>query len=321
MKPIRTFAVVPKLPAQLESLRKLAYNLRWAWNHETIELFQRLDGDLWEETGHNPVSMLGKINQSRLQSAAEDEAFIGELDRVSKAFDAYMSGDQTWFARHHANQDVPLIAYFSAEFGLTESLSIFAGGLGILAGDHLKSSSDLGIPLVGVGLLYQKASFRQRLNAAGWQQEVFEDNDFPNLPLILEKRPDGSPLTVAVPMAGNDVHAQIWRAQVGRISLYLLDTNTALNEREEDRAITAQLYGGDRETRIRQELVLGLGGNRALKALGLHPTIFHMNEGHSAFLGLDRVRKLMEDQNLSFRESVEEASASMIFTTHTPVAA
>ncbi len=313
------------MPPRLEPLRKLAYNLRWAWNHQTTELFRRLDGDLWIATGHNPVSMLGKIDQARLQAAAKDEAFLGHLDRVSKDLDAYLPGEQAWFPRSHAryqeSRDQPLVAYFSAEFGITESLSIFAGGLGILAGDHLKSSSDLGVPLVGVGLLYQQASFRQRLNAAGWQQEIFEDNDFPNLPLTLEKTRDGSPLTVAVPLAGRDVYAQIWRAQVGRVALYLLDTNTVLNERGEDRSITAQLYGGDRETRIRQELILGLGGYRALEALDLHPAIFHMNEGHSAFLGLDRVRRLMEDQNLSFLESVEEASASMIFTTHTPVAA
>ncbi len=321
MKPIRTFAVVPKLPPRLEPLRKLAYNLRWAWNHQTIELFRRLDGDLWIATGHNPVSMLGKIDQARLQAAAKDEAFLGHLDRVSKDLDAYLPGEQAWFPRTYGRRDQPLVAYFSAEFGITESLSIFAGGLGILAGDHLKSSSDLGVPLVGVGLLYQQASFRQRLNAAGWQQEVFEDNDFPNLPLALEKKPDGSPLTVWVPLAGRDVCAQIWKAQVGRVSLFLLDTNTILNERAEDRSITSQLYGGDRETRIRQELILGLGGYRALETLGLHPAIFHMNEGHSAFLGLDRVRRLMEEQSLSFHESVEEASSSMIFTTHTPVAA
>jgi starch phosphorylase len=321
MKPIRTFAVVPKLPPPLEGLRKLAYNLRWAWDHQTIELFRRLDSDLWESSGHNPVLMLGRIDQSRLQYAANDDAFLAHLERVTQVFDAYLSGDTAWFTRQHGKKNVPLVAYFSAEFGLTESLSIFAGGLGILAGDHLKSASDLGVPLVGVGLLYQQASFRQRLNAAGWQQEIFEDNDFPNLPLTPERNGDGAPLTVTIPLAGRDVHAQVWRAQVGRVSLFLLDTNIALNERLEDRAITNQLYGGDRETRIRQELVLGLGGYRALGALDLHPTVYHMNEGHSAFLGLERVRRLMEDQKLSFQQGAEEASASLIFTTHTPVEA
>ena len=322
MKPIRTFSVIPNLPAPLERLRELAYNLRWAWNYSTIELFQRLDSDLWESSGHNPVLMLGKIDQARLLAAASDETFLAHLDHVSKSFDAYMSGGQTaWFTRQHGTENVPRVAYFSAEFGLTESLSIFAGGLGILAGDHLKSASDLGVPLTGVGLLYQLASFKQKLNNAGWQQEILIDNDFANLPLTLQKHPDGSAKTVSVPMGGHDVHAQIWRVQVGRISLYLLDTNLALNQAPEDRPITSQLYGGDRETRIRQELVLGIGGYRALEALDIRPTVFHMNEGHSAFLGLERVRKLMNDDRLSFREAAERAAASLIFTSHTPVEA
>ena len=321
MKPIRTFAVVAKLPALLEDLRKLAYNLRWAWSHETVELFRWLDSDLWELSGHNPVLMLGRIDQLRLLTAAQDEAYLALLADVTRSFDAYMRGDTTWFARHHGKENVPLVAYFSAEFGLTESLSIFAGGLGILAGDQLKSASDLGVPLVGVGLLYQQASFKQRLNAAGWQQEEFEENDFSNLPLLLEQNADHTPLTVAVRLGSHDVHAQVWRVQVGRIRLYLLDTNTPANVRVEDRAITDQLYGGDRENRIRQELILGVGGYRALLALGIRPTVCHMNEGHSAFLGLERIHHLMQEQNLSFRESAEEASASLIFTTHTPVEA
>jgi starch phosphorylase len=321
MKPIRTFAVVPNLPAPLEGLRKLAYNLRWAWNPETIELFRHLDSDLWESSGHNPVAMLGAIDQARLHAAASDDAFLAHLDTVSSAFETYIAAQSTWFSRQHGDREKPLVAYFSAEFGITESLSIFAGGLGILAGDHLKSASDLGIPLVGVGLLYQLASFKQTLNYAGWQQEIYCDNDFANLPLTLESNPDHTPLTVSIPMTGHDVYAQVWRAQVGRIRLFLLDTNLSLNQAPEDRGITAQLYGGDVETRIRQELVLGLGGYRALEAMGIRPTVFHMNEGHSAFLGLERVRRLMTEQNLSFRESAEEASASLIFTTHTPVEA
>lgn len=322
MKPICTFAVVPNLPAPLERLRKLAFNLRWAWHHQTVELFRRLDSDLWESCGHNPVAMLGKIDQSRLLAAASDEAFLSQLDEVAASLDSYLADTgAAWFAGRHGTEDVPLVAYFSAEFGITESLSIFAGGLGILAGDHLKSASDLGVPLVGVGLLYQLASFRQRLNNAGWQQEVFFDNDFANLPLVLQKRPDGTPLTISIDMAGRLVYAQIWRAQVGRIPLFLLDTNLPLNQAPEDRAITAQLYGGNRETRIRQEILLGLGGYRALSALQVRPTVFHMNEGHSAFLGLERVLKVMSEQHLNFREAAEEASASLIFTTHTPVEA
>jgi len=322
MKPIRTFAIIPNLPPALERLRTLAYNLRWAWNHQTVDLFRRLDSDLWEKSGHNPVSMLGKIDQACLREAASDEAFLAQLDQVATSLDTYMSSAATaWFTRQHGKENVPLVAYFSAEFGITESLSIFAGGLGILAGDHLKSASDLGVPLVGVGLLYQLASFKQRLNNAGWQQELFVDNDFANLPLVLQKNTDGSSVKVTVPLAGRDVYAQIWRVQVGRIPLFLLDTNLAINQAGEDRAITDQLYGGDRETRIKQELVLGLGGYRALEALGIRPTVFHMNEGHSAFLSLERVRKLMNEDGLSFREAAEQASASLIFTTHTPVEA
>jgi starch phosphorylase len=320
MKPIQTFDVIPKLPAPIEGLRRLAYNLRWSWSHQTIDLFRRLDDDLWESCGHNPVAMLGKIDQSSLERAANDDAFLAHLERVTQGLDAYLTGD-TWFSRQHGKENSPLVAYFSAEFGLTESLSIFAGGLGILAGDHLKSASDLGTPLVGVGLLYQQASFRQRLDRAGWQQEIFEENDFANLPLTLERTAHGAPLTVSIPMGDHEAQAQVWRAQVGRAPLYLLDTNIAGNARDEDRGITNQLYLGDRETRIRQELVLGVGGYRALRALGIHATTFHMNEGHSAFLGLERVRSLMEEQKLSFPQSLEQASASLIFTTHTPVEA
>jgi starch phosphorylase len=321
VKVIQTFVVIPSLPAPLEGLRELAYNLRWTWSHKTIDLFRRLDNDLWESSGHNPVLLLGRIGQGRLQRAAADEAFLAHLHRVKQEFDAYMRSEGTWFTRQHGTPRAPLAAYFSAEFGITESLSIFAGGLGILAGDHLKSASDLGVPLVGVGLLYQQASFKQTLTSGGWQQEIYEDNDFANLLLLQEKHADQTSLTVAVPMAGHDVYAQVWRAQVGRVSLYLLDTNIPQNQLAEDRAITARLYGGDSETRLRQELILGVGGYRALAELGILPGVFHMNEGHSAFLALERVRQLMEQQKLSFRESAEQASAGLIFTTHTPVEA
>ncbi len=321
MKPIYTFNVNPKLPAPLERLRELAYNLRWAWDHDTIELFRRLDSDLWESTGHNPVLLLGSVQQERLAEAASDEAFLAHLDRVYREFDDYLKGKSTWFAQGRHDGAPPLVAYFSAEFGLTECLSIFAGGLGVLAGDHLKSASDLGVPMVGVGLLYQQGYFRQYLNAAGWQQEAYEDNDFHNLPLTLECRSDGTPVTIEIFYPGNRVVAQIWRACVGRIALYLLDTNTAANARTEDRDITDQLYGGDLDMRIRQEILLGIGGFRALEALGIRPTVYHMNEGHSAFLSLELVRRMMEKQNMTFEEASELASAALIFTTHTPVEA
>jgi starch phosphorylase len=320
MKPIRTFNIVPSLPAQLEPLRTLAYNLRWAWNHESIELFRRLDRDLWEATNHNPVLMLGTIDQGKLAAAATDVGFLAHLERVSHNLDSYIETESDWFSRTHGAMDNPLVAYFSAEFGVTECLSIFAGGLGVLAGDHLKSASDLGIPLVGVGLLYQQGYLRQYLNEAGWQQEVYEDNDFHNLPLALERQPDGTPLTVEVGYPGRKVTAQVWRVRVGRVSLYLLDTNIPANHRE-DRDITHQLYGGGLEMRIEQEIMLGIGGYRALEALGLQPTVYHINEGHAAFLALERVRRLMEIHGLSFAEAREAASAGAVFTTHTPVAA
>ena len=322
MRPNRTFSVIPSLPPPLERLRSIAYNLRWAWNHESIEMFRRLDTDLWETTGHNPVLMLGAIEQEKLETAARDDAFLAHLHRVSANLESYLQSEISWFQKQSRTMtEKPLIAYFSAEFGLTECLSIFAGGLGMLAGDHLKSASDLGIPLIGVGLLYQQGYFRQYLNQAGWQQESYENNDFHNLPVSPVSREDGKPLTIAVEFPGRSVFAQVWRVQVGRVPLYLLDTNIAANERAEDRNITDQLYGGDREMRIQQEIILGIGGYRALEALGLKPTVYHMNEGHSAFLSLERVRRLMEAHQLSFAESQELASASLVFTTHTPVEA
>ncbi len=320
MKPVHVFKVVPSLPAPLEGLRTLAYNLRWSWDHNTVELFRRLDSDLWESTGHNPVRMLGLIGQAELEAAARDEAFLAYLHHTQIALGSYLAGESTWYRRSCGQNEGVLVAYFSAEFGITECLTIFAGGLGMLAGDHLKAASDLGVPLVGVGLLYQQGYFRQYLNAAGWQQETYEDNDFQNLPIALERRADGRPLTVEVAYGSNKIAAQIWRAVVGRVSLYLLDTNVVQN-RPEDRDITDQLYGGGTEMRLKQEIMLGIGGYRALEALGLEPTVYHMNEGHSAFLSLERVRRLIERRGLSFVEAREVACASLVFTTHTPVPA
>ena len=322
MRAVHTFSVVPSLPHAIEGLRAVAYNLRWCWSHESVELFRRLDRDLWETTGHNPVLLLGTVEQAKLEEAANDDAFLAHLRRVESNLETYLAGDSTWFQRTYAKSgDVPFIAYFSAEFGLTECLSIFAGGLGILAGDHLKSASDLGVPLVGVGLLYQQGYFRQYLSQSGWQQESYKDNDFHNLPVGMVQHPEGNPVIVEVELAGQRVYAQVWRAQVGRVSLYLLDTNIPSNPRSADRNITNQLYGGDREMRIRQEILLGIGGYRALQTIGLQPTVYHMNEGHSAFLALEHILHLMRTRDLSLAEARELASASLIFTTHTPVEA
>jgi starch phosphorylase len=315
MKPIATFKVRPSLPDALKSLLPIAYNLRWSWDHAAIDLFRRFDRDLWETAGRNPVRLLGTIEQSLLEAAARDDSFLAHLQGVSKSLDHYLSRQGSWYQREHSDQKDLLVAYFSLEFGITECLPIFAGGLGVLAGDHLKAASDLGLPLVAVGLLYQEGYFRQYLNAAGWQQEAFEENDFHVLPI--EFVPS---VQVRVELPDGQVTARVWHAVVGRIQLYLLDTNLPSN-RPEHRSITAQLYGGDLDMRIKQEILLGIGGVRALDALGLHPTVYHMNEGHSAFLALERIRSLMESQHLSFAEARVLASSSLVFTTHTPVPA
>ena len=322
MKPVQDFTVIPSLPPAIEALRELAFNLRWCWTHDTVELFRRLDRDLWESTGHNPVLILGSIEQEKLEAAAVDDAFLGHLHRVEADLHAYLHTEATWFNKTYAKRlDHPLIAYFSAEFGLTECLSIFAGGLGILAGDHLKSASDLGLPLVGMGLLYQQGYFKQLLSQAGWQQESYDENDFDNLPLTKVCGADGKPLMIDVDLLGHPVYAQIWRVQVGRVALYLLDTNHDRNPRQADRDITDQLYGGDRETRIRHEILLGVGGYRALQAMDMQPTVYHMNEGHSAFLALEHLRTLRQRFHLTYDEAQQLASASLVFTTHTPVEA
>ena len=319
MKPVRTFSVVPRLPAELERLRDLAGNLRWAWDSETIELFRRLDRNLWETSGHNPVRMLGELDQYLLEAAAADESFIGNYKKVLASFDAYMENSESWFQKAHADSD-PVIAYFSAEFGLTECVSIFAGGLGMLAGDHLKSASDLGVPLVAVGLLYQQGYFRQYLNSAGWQQEAYEDNDFSKLPIVLLRGADGKPFKIEIPMSERTTTAQIWLAKVGRIKLHLLDTNIPENT-DADRHLTNQLYGGNTEYRLQQEILLGIGGCKALESLGINPTVYHMNEGHSAFLALEFTRRLMVQHKIDFNAARSMAMPSLIFTTHTPVAA
>jgi starch phosphorylase len=319
MRNIRTFTVSPSLPQELANLRELAFNLRWTWHHETIELFRRLDRDLWEECYHNPVLMLGKVSQERLRTAADDDGFIAHMERVYSSLTDYTQGE-TWYQKKYSRSDKPRIAYFSAEFGITESLPIYSGGLGILAGDHLKSASELGLPLIGVGLLYQQGYFQQYLNADGWQQESYPINDFYNLPLVLERGEDGKPVTATVDLPGRAVTIQIWRLQVGRAPLFLLDTNIPANSRE-DQDITDALYGGGPELRIKQEIIIGIGGLRALDALGLWPDVCHMNEGHSAFLGLERIRVLMTREGLSFEEAREAAAAGNVFTTHTPVPA
>jgi glycogen phosphorylase len=324
---VRTFTVLPQLPARLQALQKLAYNMWWCWNPEAISLFRRLDADLFEQVEHSPIKLLGTVEQARYEQLLHDDGFLAHLDHVEEMFDAYLSGP-AWFHEAHATgpdgrpltEDSFRVAYFSAEFGLHESVPVYSGGLGVLSGDHLKSASDLGLPLVGVGLMYREGYFRQYLTVDGWQQERYPENDFFHLPLVPETKKDGSPLLVGVPFPGREVFFRVWRLQVGRVPLYLMDTNIAQNNAE-DRTITARLYGGDTDMRIRQEIILGIGGVRALRALGKLPTVCHMNEGHSAFCGLERIRWLMEETGVDFHAAREAVAAGTVFTTHTPVPA
>ena len=314
---LHRFTVVPSLPKELRGLQRIAHNLWWSWEPEAIGLFKRLDPELWRLTRHNPLEVLGNLQQATFESLMADEGFMSHLAQVEERLDEYLAS-RTWY-QHHGNP-AARIAYFSMEFGLHESLPIYSGGLGILAGDHLKSASDLGLPLVGVGLLYRQGYFRQYLNLEGWQQEIYPENDFYNLPLYLEKDLSGHPISFALDFPGRDVLVQIWRVQVGRVRLFLLDTNLEVNTAA-DREITTRLYGGDQEMRIRQEILLGIGGIRALRLLGLPPNVCHMNEGHAAFLALERIRILMEEKNLSFIEAREAVRGGNVFTTHTPVEA
>ncbi len=314
-----TYHVVPSLPENLEKLREVSYNLHWTWNQDARELFRRLHMELWEDSNHNPVMMLGKISQERLNEVSHDDGFIAHLDRVHSKLQNYLN-EKTWFLKAYNYSDNINIIYFSAEFGLTECLQTYSGGLGVLAGDHLKASSDLGIPLVGIGLLYKEGYFQQYLNSEGWQHERYEINDFDNLPMKLVRSEKNEPLINSVNLSGRTVYFQVWKIQVGRIPLYLLDTNTPMNN-DSDRKITETRYGGNVETRIQQEIILGIGGIRTAHSLGIKPMVCHMNEGHSAFMALERTRHLIQNEGLTFREAKEIGYYSNIFTTHTPVPA
>lgn len=311
VQPVKEFLVRPALPEALARMSELAYNFLWTWEPTIRQLFRRLDPDLWRQTGHNPVAMLGRVSQATLERMAADPRYLALYRRACERFDAYVH-------RREDSRPTELIAYFSMEFGLAECLPIYSGGLGVLAGDFLKSCSDAGIPLVGVGLLYQTGYFQQYLNPDGWQQEKFPVSDFYMLP-VEPVTQQGRELRVEVELPGGKVAVKVWQATVGRVKLYLLDTNIAENERPEFREITARLY--DDRMRIQQEMVLGIGGLRALKALGLEPTVFHMNEGHSAFLALERIRLLVREHGLSFEEALEAARSNNVFTTHTSVPA
>ena len=312
---IISHTVKPKIPAVLSPLEEIAHNLWLSWNFDAIMLFIRLDYDVWLQCDQNPAKMLGMVSQERYDELALDDSYLAALKEVNAKFERYKGGE-TWYKGSRAET----VAYFSMEYGLDVSLPVYSGGLGILSGDHMKTASDMGLPLVGVGLLYRQGYFKQYLNPDGFQQESYPENDWYNMPVHRCLDTQGKAVKIAVDMAGRLVAAQIWEVKVGRSSLYLLDTNIEENSRE-DRPITAALYGGDKETRIRQELLLGVGGIRALRALGINPAVTHMNEGHSAFLGLERIREIMVERKFSFSEALQAVWPTNIFTTHTPVPA
>jgi len=335
-------SVFPRLPENISRLQELAYNLWWSWNPDAQALFSSLDEELWRSANQNPVKFLRSARQELLNRAAADSGWLARFAAVLADFDAYMHPTaNTWYRRTHAgpqspipSSHSPLIAYFSAEFGLHEALPIYSGGLGILSGDHCKEASDLGLPFVGIGFLYPQGYFTQRITGDGAQEALYEKLDFSEVPATPALTSDGKPVLVHVDLPGRTVYAKVWRIQVGRIPLYLMDTDVERNA-PQDRELSARLYGGDHEMRISQEFVLGIGGVRVLRALGLNPSVWHMNEGHSAFLNLERIRELVQGvplpltpppyqgrgEGMPFAAAVEVVRAGSIFTTHTPVPA
>ena len=312
--------VNPQLPKNINRLQEIANNLWWSWNTEFLRLFKKIDMDLWENVEKNPVKFLRRVSQEKLEKAANDDKFVKEYNKVVKNFDDYMKSKDTWFNKHYPENKNDLIAYFSAEYGLDQTLPIYSGGLGILSGDHLKSASDLGIPLIGIGLLYKNGYFHQKIEGYGTQTSEYNDIDLDEVPINPVKNEKGEELTVFVKFPKRRLYLKVWEVNVGRIKLYLLDSDIDKNN-PEDRDVTLRLYGGDQEMRIRQEIVLGIAGVRLLKELGLNATIYHMNEGHSSFLTLEIIKNIIEEKHVSFEVAKDIASSRTVFTTHTPVPA
>lgn len=306
------------IPERIARLPELAGDLWWTWNMPAREVFRQLDYPLWRQTAHNPVLMLRQVSQEMLTLAAKDIRFLGTYDAALDALDAAHAAQDTWWHRRHPDVTGP-IAYFSAEFALHQSLPIYAGGLGVLAGDHCKEASDLGIPLIGVGFMYPQGYFHQMVSPEGWQQESYERLNWADAPVEPAVTPEGAPCVISVPLGNRSVHATVWRVRLGRVTLYLLDTDREENAAW-DRELSARLYGGDRETRIQQEIILGVGGVQALKALGYAPAVWHLNEGHAGFVVLQRIRDML-DGGQSFDAALQEVRRTTVFTTHTPVPA
>ena len=318
-KIIREYPNSFNLPRRVEGLSRIAHNIWWAWNPEGQRLFQYIDPLLWASVNHNPVSFLRKMDRTRLNAAMNQPAYLDQYDRTLAQFEKYLAGDSTWFKNTYPNLGSKQIAYFSFEFGLHESMPFYAGGLGILSGDHLKEASDLGMPLTAVGFIYTQGYFVQHLTEDGWQETRNKIIDFNEMPVIALLDENRKPLTISVDLPGRKVSARIWEMEVGRIHLYLLDTDIEENS-PVDRQLTARLYSSDLEVRISQEMILGIGGVQALHLLGYDPAVWHMNEGHSAFLAIERIRELKRS-GLSLDQAIENVRLGDVFTTHTPVPA
>jgi starch phosphorylase len=318
MIPMITNPNAPVIPERLRRLPELANDLWWTWNAAAREVFRRLDYALWRQTAHNPVRMLRSITTEQLEAFCRNEDNLKVYDAAIEALDRARGAHDTWWQHQYGGEQGP-IAYFSAEFALHQSLPIYAGGLGVLAGDHCKEASDLGVPLIGVGFMYPQGYFHQHVSAEGWQQESYERLNWTDAPIEPAITPDGSACIVPVPLGNRSVLVSVWRVRLGRVKLYLLDTDLEENA-PWDRELSARLYGGDRETRIQQEIILGVGGVRALKALGSAPAVWHLNEGHAAFVVLQRIRDMIE-VGQSFDSALDEVRRTTVFTTHTPVAA
>src|SRR5205814_8857051 len=319
MPTFQTYNVTPTLPAALEPLREMSFNLWWTWEPSARRLFRQLDPELWDRTNHNPVRMLQRSRQSRLEELSQDKTFLRELKQVFDAFEKYLGRKDTYGKTGAASAIKNPIAYFSAEFGFHESIPNYSGGLGILASDHCKSASDLDLNFVAIGLLYRHGYFRQQIDKEGIQEAINLNQNFHHLPIREVRREDAN-LLISVPILDREVFAKLWELRVGRVPLYLLDTDTPENSAE-DRLITAELYGGDLEMRMRQEIMLGIGGVKALSALGIDAEVFHMNEGHSAFLALERIRLQVVEKKLDFYSALQVVASANVFTTHTPVPA
>ena len=307
------------LPRRIHRLGELAYNLWWTWQPNAQRLFTRIDTDLWERLAHNPILLLGQVERANVNEAAQDNEYLALYDSVFAEFDTYLAKNDTWSDRTHPDLAQKPIAYFSMEYGLHETLPIYSGGLGVLSGDHLKEASDLGLPLIAVGLMYAEGYFFQRISEDGWQEALNNPLDFSSLPALPVMNEDGAPITVKVEMPDHEVALRLWEVRVGRVPLILLDSNVESNK-DEDRNLTARLYWSDLDRRIMQELVLGVGGVRALRSLGYDPSVWHMNEGHAAFLTLERAREMVQKGD-SFEEAIEKTRRQNVFTTHTPVPA